>query len=164
MSGSLTIGIEEGLPKMGYIEELREMIGTRPIILNGSAIIVLNHSQEVLLQLRTDTNDWSVPGGAMEIGETLEETASRELLEETGLKSEMLQFLGVLSGKDMYYQYPNGNEVYNVIHVFQADSVTGSLQADGEGQDLQYFPIEKLPKLNPVTERILHKFLFALTE
>ncbi|GAA3322615.1 hypothetical protein GCM10020331_043190 [Ectobacillus funiculus] len=84
---------------MGYIEELREMIGTRPIILNGSAIIVLNHSQEVLLQLRTDTNDWSVPGGAMEIGETLEETASRELLEETGLKSEMLQFLGVFIRK-----------------------------------------------------------------
>ncbi|WP_129727014.1 NUDIX hydrolase [Ectobacillus funiculus] len=150
---------------MGYIEELREMIGTRPIILNGSAIIVLNHSQEVLLQLRTDTNDWSVPGGAMEIGETLEETASRELLEETGLKSEMLQFLGVLSGKDMYYQYPNGNEVYNVIHVFQADSVAGSLQVDGEGQELQYFPIEKLPEeLNPVTERILHKYLFAIAE
>lgn len=165
MSGSLTIGIEEGLRKMGYIEELREMIGTRPIILNGSAIIVLNHSQEVLLQLRTDTNDWSVPGGAMEIGETLEETASRKLLEETGLKSEMLQFLGVLSGKDMYYQYPNGNEVYNVIHVFQADSVAGSLRVDEEGKDLQYFPIEKLPEeLNPVTERILHKYLFAIAE
>ncbi|GAA3322617.1 hypothetical protein GCM10020331_043200 [Ectobacillus funiculus] len=55
----------------------------------------------------------------------------------------------------MYYQYPNGNEVYNVIHVFQADSVAGSLRVDEEGQDLQYFPIEKLPEeLNPVTERI----------
>lgn len=149
---------------MGYTEELRETVGTRPLILIGSAVIVLNDSQEVLLQLRADTNDWSVPGGAMEAGETVEETASRELFEETGLRGKGVQLIGVLSGKDMYYKYPNGDEVYNVIHVFQTDSVAGSLRVDKEGKDLKYFPVEKLPKLNPVTERILHKFLFALTE
>lgn len=149
---------------MGYVEELRKVVGTRPLILVGSAVIVLNQANEVLLQLRSDTEDWSVPGGAMETGETIEETASRELLEETGLTGKMIQFLGVLSGKDLYYTYPNGDQVYSVIHVFQSASVTGSLRTDTEGRELKYFPIEKLPKLNPMTEHILHKFLFALTE
>ena len=84
---------------MGYIEELRKVVGTRPLILVGSAIIILNDNQEVLLQYRSDTYDWGVPGGAMELGETTEETARRELFEETGLTAKIMQFLGVLSGK-----------------------------------------------------------------
>ena len=84
---------------MGYIEELRKVVGTRPLILVGSAIIILNDKQEVLLQYRSDTYDWGVPGGAMELGETTEETARRELFEETGLTAKIMQFLGVLSGK-----------------------------------------------------------------
>ena len=52
-----------------------------------------------MLQYRSDTYDWGVPGGAMELGETTEETARRELFEETGLNAKIMQFIGVLSGK-----------------------------------------------------------------
>ncbi|MFD3447931.1 NUDIX hydrolase [Microbacteriaceae bacterium 4G12] len=149
---------------MGYVEELRKLVGTRPLIIVGSAIIVMNEKHQVLLQLRSDTHDWGVPGGAMEPGETIDETAARELLEETGLEGESLRFLGVMSGKELYYKYPHGDEIFNVIHVFQADHVTGVLAVDSEGIELHYFPIEKLPKLNETTEKILHKFLGALTE
>ncbi|WP_410983785.1 NUDIX hydrolase [Bacillus cereus] len=149
---------------MGYIEELRKSVGTRPLILVGSAVIILNEKQEVLLQYRSDTYDWGIPGGAMELGETTEETARRELFEETGLEAKMLQFLGVLSGKDVYYCYPNGDEIYNVIHLYQAHHVSGKIELDEEGLDLKYFPAEKLPNLNKTTEKILQKFLYALTE
>ena len=91
--------VRKGNLHMGYIEELRKVVGTRPLILVGSAIIILNDNQEVLLQYRSDTYDWGVPGGAMELGETTEETARRELFEETGLTAKIMQFLGVLSGK-----------------------------------------------------------------
>ncbi|MDM5189733.1 NUDIX hydrolase [Bacillus sp. DX4.1] len=149
---------------MGYIEELRNLVGTRPLILVGSAVIILNEKQEVLLQYRSDTYDWGVPGGAMELGETTEETARRELLEETGLEAEALQFLGVLSGKELYYRYPNGDEIFNVISLFQAHHVIGKMKCDEEGLDIRYFPADKLPKLNKTTEKILQKFLYALTE
>ena len=69
---------------MNYIKSLRQHIGTKPIIAPGSAIIVFNENQELLLQLRSDTNDWGLPGGGMEIGDSFEETAYKELYEETG--------------------------------------------------------------------------------
>ncbi|MFX3624083.1 MAG: NUDIX hydrolase [Ectobacillus sp.] len=149
---------------MGYIAELRACLGTRPLIIASSAIIVLNDNQEVLLQLCPDTNNWKVPIGAMEPGEAIDETAMRKLLEETGLHSEAFQFLGVLSGKELYYKYAHGDEVYYVIHIFQADCVQGNLQPSGKGVNLRYFSVEKLPKLHVITEKILKKFLAALTE
>ncbi|MGG2014266.1 NUDIX hydrolase [Bacillus sp. S10(2024)] len=149
---------------MGYIQELRKLVGTKPLIIVGSAIIVLNEKNEVLLQLRSDTYDWGLPGGAMELGETIEQTAERELREETGLQADYLQFLGVLSGQDLYYRYPHGDEIYNVINVFQGHRVYGEIQCDEEGLDMKYFSIDKLPKLNTTTEKILQKYLLALTE
>ena len=59
---------------MSYISSLREVIGNRPII----TILVINQKKEVLMQFRSDTLDWGLPGGSMELGETLEEVAARE--------------------------------------------------------------------------------------
>lgn len=157
-------GEERRVYILGYIEELRKVVGTRPLILVGSAIIILNDNQEVLLQYRSDTYDWGVPGGAMELGETTEETARRELFEETGLNAKIMQFIGVLSGKEVYFQYPNGDEIFNVIHLYQGHHVSGELRLDHEGLQLQYFPVDKLPNLNKTTEKILQKFLHALKE
>ncbi len=70
---------------MNYIQSLRKYIGTEPIIAPGSAVIVLNDKGEILLQLRSDTLDWGIPGGGMELGDSFEETARKELFEETGL-------------------------------------------------------------------------------
>lgn len=47
--------------------------------------------------------------GGMEIGETVEETAKRELFEETGLTANSLELLGVFSGEELHYTYPNGD-------------------------------------------------------
>ena len=83
----------------------------------------------------------------MEPGESLQEAAERELFEETGLKAESLRFLSVLSGEEYYFQYPNGDEVYNVIGVYQAVEPYGKLTMDdGESLDLQYFSTTALPK------------------
>ncbi|QFK72377.1 NUDIX hydrolase [Pradoshia sp. D12] len=130
----------------GYIKEIRALIGSRPVILVGSTIVVMNDKKEVLFQHRSDTKEWGLPGGAMEVGENLEQTAERELFEETGLKAKSFKFVDILSGKELYFKYPNGDEVYNVICVYQAEGISGELAMnDGESLDLRYFPINELP-------------------
>ena len=64
---------------MGYIMNLRKHIGYEPLIGVGVTTLVFNDKKELLLNLRSDTNTWGIPGGSMELYETIEETAVREL-------------------------------------------------------------------------------------
>ena len=64
---------------MGYIKKLRKKIGHDPIINVGATVLVFNEKNEVLLNLRSDTNNWGIPGGSKELKETLKECAIREL-------------------------------------------------------------------------------------
>lgn len=139
-----------------YVLNLREKFGHQPLILAGSAIIVINSSNEILLQHRTDSNDWSLPGGGMEPGESFEETATRELFEETNLKCNELKFLQIFSGKQFHYKYPNGDESFDVIALFKALKFDGELNInDGENLNLKYFPINNFPDLEKRTKIIL---------
>ena len=141
-----------------YIKEIRKLIGSRPFILVGSAVLVFNKEYEVLLQLRNDTGRWGIPGGAMEPGESFEETACRELLEEAGLRLQRLKFLDVVAGREYYFQYPNGDEIYNAIALYACVDWEGELQMlDGESKELRFFPINNLPSLTERQELIINK-------
>lgn len=130
----------------GYTEEIRELIGSRPFILVGATVIVKNERNEILFQHRSDTQEWGLPGGAMELGESLEETAERELFEETGLKAKGFKFIDIMSGRNLYFKYPNGDEVYNVICIYLAQDTCGELAInDDEGLDLKYYSLKELP-------------------
>ncbi|WP_155591194.1 NUDIX hydrolase [Lysinibacillus cavernae] len=132
---------------MGYISELRKHIGSRPIISIGATVLVVNDDKKILFQHRSDTLDWGLPGGSMELNETLEEVAARELHEETGLVANKFDLIGVFSGPDYYFQYPNGDEVYTVIHLYIAKNVSGVLDMkDGESLNLTYFNKNELPE------------------
>ena len=56
---------------MGYIMDLRKHIGHDPLIGVGATTLVFNDNNELLLNLRTDTNTWGIPGGSMELYETI---------------------------------------------------------------------------------------------
>ena len=60
---------------MGYVKDLRKYVGHNPILTAGSVLLVYNKKNQVLMQHRTDFNAWGLPGGAMELGESFEETA-----------------------------------------------------------------------------------------
>ncbi|RKP51650.1 NUDIX domain-containing protein [Cohnella endophytica] len=150
----------------GYIKELRKLVGSRPLIMAGACVIVLDGEGRLLLQRRTDTGDWGTIGGSMELGESLEETAERELFEEAGLRATSFKFIAVYSGKDMYYKYPHGDEIYNVVAIYEAVGVEGvPFVNDDEGYELKYFPLDRpIPELNPFTEYLLRKAGYIRTE
>ncbi|GIQ69592.1 DNA mismatch repair protein MutT [Xylanibacillus composti] len=142
---------------MSYMMQLRKVLGSQPLIMTGVCVIVRNEQGEFLLQLRSDSLDWGTLGGALELGESMEEAAARELYEEAGLSAESYRFVKLLSGKEMYYRYPNGDEVYNVTAVYEARGVQGepAIQ-DDEGLALRYYALPDIYKqLNPFSKVIL---------
>ena len=145
---------------MGYIMELRKHIGHDPLIGVGATTLVFNDSRELLLNLRADTNTWGIPGGSMELYETIEETAIRELREETGITADQLELVTVLSGNDFYFEYPNGDKMCTVIVLFKVTNYIGKLRvSDNESTSLGFFPLTSLPALESRAEKIIHRIL-----
>ncbi len=145
---------------MSYISDLRKYVGHSPILTAGVGIIVFNEKKEVLMQLRTDYNKWGFPGGSMELGESFEETAQRELKEETNLDMISSKITRVLSGKETYRKYPNGDELYDITAIIVVKKYSGSLKInDNESKKLQWFGIDKLPdNMTDHTKNYLTKF------
>lgn len=141
---------------MGYIQELRELIGNMPIVLVGATLVVYDDQNRILLQHRADTGTWGFPGGATEPGECIEEAGKRELYEETGLEAEDLKLLGVFSGPEFFFEYPNGDQTFTVIVLYEAINVTGTLRVnDAESLGLAYFPLDDLPELVATAKKII---------
>lgn len=142
-----------------YLFELRKKIGTQKLLAPSTACIVLNHSGEVLLQLRSDLRCWGCPGGIIDIGETATESVIREVFEETGLVIESPWLFGVYSGDRYEGRYPNGDELAVVQLAFVAEGSSGELRGDEESSDLRYFSLEMLPtEIAPHHTAFLHHF------
>jgi 8-oxo-dGTP pyrophosphatase MutT (NUDIX family) len=134
---------------MSYILELRALVGHRPIICPGSTVLILDDQNRVLLQHRTDTKTWGTIGGSCELGDSLEETAVREALEEADITILELEFLGMLSGKKYFFEYPNGDQIYNVGAVYVSRNWTGIPKADGlEGSEVKFFALDEVPTVH----------------
>ena len=143
---------------MGYIMNLREKVGHDPLIGVGATTLVFNNKNELLLNLRNDTNNWGIPGGSKELNETLEECAIRELKEETNIKVIDLELITVLSGIEYYFKYPNDDELDCVIALYKVSNYEGELYInDGESKELKFFPLDNLPKLESRAKVIIDK-------
>lgn len=131
---------------MSYIDDLRVHIGTRPLIMVGANAILINNKNEILLHHRRERDCWGLPGGAMELGESLEENAIREVYEEVNLTCRNLKLFNIYSGKELYHVYPDGNEVYNVTTTYLCRDYSGEIIVEQtEGRDAKFFDIKELP-------------------
>ncbi|MBR2793486.1 MAG: NUDIX domain-containing protein [Solobacterium sp.] len=146
---------------MGYILDLRKLIGPRLILITGSCVLIFNESNELLLQKRADNGLWGVPGGSMEPGETFEECALRETEEETGLHCRTLEFWKAFSGKDMYILYPNGDEAFIASIAYLCRDYEGTMKVqEEEASEQRFFPLEEIPEaLDPISAVILKAYL-----
>lgn len=144
---------------MDYILQLRQYVGHRPILMVGAAILVLDRQDRLLLMKRSDSGCWGPPGGAVEPGEVVEEAAKRETFEETHLAVEAMSLFGVFSGPELYYKYPNGDEVYNVTIVYLSNEWTGKVKLNDEHTEWNWFGVNEIPKdVSPPIQPVIEKF------
>ncbi|WP_413303572.1 NUDIX domain-containing protein [Bacillus sp. 1P10SD] len=131
-----------------YYQKLREKVGNELIFMPSVAGIVRNKAGGVLLQNKGNGEKWSLPAGAIELGEAPAEAVVREVWEETGLFVVPQKLLGVFGGKDFRYQYPNGHQVEYNIFMFECEIQRGELNPiDTETAELRYFQPEHMPEL-----------------
>ena len=99
-------------------------------------------------------------------GESFEETAKRELKEETNLDIIDSTMVKVLSGKDTYREYPNGDKLYDITAIFVITNYSGDLKVnDEESKKLEWFSIDKLPdNITSHTRNYLEKYGDILKE
>jgi len=147
---------------MPYAQNLRAIVGSRPLILVAAGVLICNDAGDLLLQRRTDDQLWGIPGGSMELGESAEETARREVREETDLMVGDLRLFGVFSGADMYHVYPNGDQVaiVSVVYLATPESSQAPMCGD-ESLELRSFTRDALQAvpLSAPNRPIIRRFL-----
>lgn len=142
---------------MGYVEDLRALVGHRPLILVGASVVLPDHAGRVLLVHRGDNQQWGLVGGYLELGESVEAAARREVREEVDLESGELTFFGLYSGPEFFYVYPNGDQVWGVAVAYVAHHWTGRPRPDGtETRACEFFDPRQPPQpLTKGAQRIL---------
>lgn len=135
------------MPISDYMRDLRAKVGNDLVMMPGAGGVVINDKNEVLLQLRSDTQTWCLLVGAMDPGEDVAECALREIYEEGGIRVIPERITSVLSGKDMIHTYPNGDQVAILSVTFRCRPADDTLPFvnDEESLDMRYFPADALP-------------------
>ena len=117
------------------------------LLQDGAAAVIVNEMGQILLQRRSDRDEWGLPGGCQELGETFEEAVIREVKEETNLdvKEEDLKLIKVVSGMSRKSSYPNGDVVINNTVLYLVDKYSGTLRWNYESKDMKFFDLNNLP-------------------
>ncbi|WP_077623583.1 NUDIX hydrolase [Sediminibacillus massiliensis] len=146
---------------MDYISYLRSMVGHEKVIMVVAGVLVFDLEDRILLHLRADNQSWGLPGGFMEMGETVSETARREVFEETGLRLGSLELFSLYSGPKKEKTLPSGDEVAMVQLWFTCKDFQGDLVKENEESlDTGFFALDNLPeKLFSSHAEIIEEYL-----
>lgn len=103
---------------------------------------------KLLMIRRVDNDKWSLPGGTLEYGESLEECLIREIKEETGLDIRIKGIQNIYSNPNILIEYANGEVRQEFTTVYKAEKISGELKIDDESKDIQWIPLYEALDLN----------------
>jgi ADP-ribose pyrophosphatase YjhB (NUDIX family) len=129
-------------------------------IVPGGSALVLDDEGRVLLQRRTDSGNWAMPGGVMEIGETLPDAVVRETREETGLEVALTGIVGTFTDPRHVIAYADGEVRQEFTIVFRARPIGGRLALSTESTEIGWFALDELADL-PMHESTRRRFAFV---
>lgn len=113
----------------------------------AASAIVTDGEGRILLHRRSDNLLWSLPGGTMELGESIKETVKREVLEETGLLVEPISVVGIYTNPCHLIAYDDGEVRQEFSICFACKTIGGTLKASEESLDIRYFAKAELETL-----------------
>lgn len=114
----------------------------------SSSAVVVNDAGEILLIRRSDNDNWAIPGGAMDLGESLVDTAVRETLEETGVQVEVTGLVGIYTDPRHVILYTSNGEARQEFSVvFTARPIGGEPTPSDESQEVRWTAEDVLPSL-----------------
>ena len=113
--------------------------------------ILIYKSEELLLERRKDCKKWGLIGGGIEIGESIEDTALRECIEETSieLKKENLKFFGLYSDIKQYRIIKYEDNCFHAIDIIYTYELLGNnftIKKSNESMEISFFSFKSLPK------------------
>jgi ADP-ribose pyrophosphatase YjhB (NUDIX family) len=131
---------------MGYVEELRQLVGHRKLIMAGVRAVIRDDQGRVLLQMRGDFKIWGFPAGSVELEESVLDALKREVHEETGLTVMKARPFAIYSNPKYSTTYPNGDQIQPYSIGFLVEEWTGTITPDGdESLDLEFFRLDQMP-------------------
>jgi mutator protein MutT len=125
-------------------------------------MLVVNDAGEILLQRRRDTGQWALPGGKQELGETPSQCAVRECEEETGVRAEVVELLGVYSDPQHLVEYTSDGEVRQEFEVtFIGRPLSGTPAANEEASDVRWVSPAEFARydIHPTMRRQMDDYL-----
>ena len=134
----------ENRPFNEVMDEYRQDNWLHASPLVGAEAVILQDGK-ILLIKRSDSGLWAVPGGLVEVGETLTEAAARELREETGVEGKVTQLLGIFDSR--LWHSKTKAQLYHVI--FLAESANPVPTPSREAIEVAFFEERNLPVLAP---------------
>jgi ADP-ribose pyrophosphatase YjhB (NUDIX family) len=103
---------------------------------------------QLLLIRRTDNDLYAIPGGALELGETLTQTVQREVMEETGIAVKVTGMIGIYSDPDHVIEFTDGEVRQEFSICFRADPTGGELRTSNESKEVLWVAPADLDGLN----------------
>ena len=124
-------------------------VGQNGIIRVGCSAVIFDRQREkILLTRRADNNQWCLPSGGMEPGESASEACIREVEEETGLQVTIKRLIGVYTTPHELIVYQDGNKIQLVVLCFEAETVGGELRLSCETTAYGYFSYQEIQGLD----------------
>lgn len=156
----MAAGSPRTVSTMARVDYYDDPAAPRPnALVVAASVVVEDPDGRILLVQRADSEDWSLPGGAMELGESLTDCASREVHEETGLDIEIVGLVGIYSDPRHIIAYTDGEvrQQFNVC--FHGAVLRGRLRHDAESIAIRYVSpteVDRLPMTQSQRLRISH--------
>jgi 8-oxo-dGTP pyrophosphatase MutT (NUDIX family) len=140
------------MPISPYLQELRDELGTRLLLLPGVTAVVFDDIGRVLLTERSDNGHWALVAGVMDPGEQPAATAVRECYEETAVQVVAERVISVITQPPS--AYPNGDECQYVDIAFRCRAVGGEARVnDDESLSVGWFAVDDLPPLSELARK-----------